>query len=266
MLCVQSPERIPANPRWHRHDTTVSFALLSDRATSKLTSVRLIVSIHIPKAAGQSFRIRLQSTFGSRALIDYGDWAGVDTPEAVARRESRTAEMRARKEELLRDYDVIHGHFAPEKYIGLFPTTEFAAFFRDPYQQAISHYQFLWRHPEIDHPAVKRIHETRMSLLEFIAAYPDIQSRFLGQIAVEDLAMVGLLEQYERGVALFEAVFGRKLAPETTRENVNPNRQSDAYPIDPAVRKAVEIYRAGDLEVYYRARERFGRLLAHYGL
>jgi len=56
----------------------------------------LIVSIHIPKAAGQSFRVRLQSTFGSRALIDYGDWTGFDTPAAVAQRAAREPVIRGR--------------------------------------------------------------------------------------------------------------------------------------------------------------------------
>jgi hypothetical protein len=226
----------------------------------------LILSIHIPKAAGQSFRARLESTFASRLLMDYGDWIGLDTPEIVTRRELRKPEMRARRDELLRDYDIIHGHFIADKYVGLFPTTKFAAFFRDPYQQVVSHFQYLLRHPEIDHPVVKLFHETRMTLSEFIAALPNIQSMFLGSIGVEDLATVGLLEQYERGVALFEAVFGCELSPETSRENVNPNRRGNTYPIDAAVRKAVETHHAGDLEVYRRACERFSRLSARYGV
>lgn len=226
----------------------------------------MIVSIHVPKTAGESFRLRLQSTFGSRALMDYGDWVGVDTPLAVARRKRRTEDMRARRDELLRIYDVIHGHFIADKYIELFPTTEFAAFFRDPYQQAISNYQFILRCPPNDNPIFKIVREQRMSLPEFIAAFPDVQTRLLGSLAVEDLAMVGLSEQYERGVALFEAAFGCKLAPETPHENVNPDRQGDAYPIDEAVRKAVDIHRAGDLDAYRRAQARFARLAARYDL
>jgi hypothetical protein len=235
-------------------------------ASTEKSSAHLIISIHIPKAAGQSFRVRLQSTFGSRALIDYGDLVGFDTPEAVAQRELRRTEMRARRDELVRDYDIIHGHFVADKYVGLFPTIRFAAFFRDPYQQAVSHYQFMLRHPEIDHPVVRALHETRMSLPEFIAAYPDIQSWFLGHLAVEDLAMVGLMEQYERSVALFGAVFGCKISPETSRENVNPDRLGDTYSIEAAVRKAADTYRAGDVELYRRACERFGRMSAHYGI
>lgn len=199
-------------------------------------------------------------------MIDYGDLVGMDAPEYVTRRDRRTAEMRARKDELLHDYDIIHGHFIADKYLGLFPTADFAAFFRDPYQQTISHYEFFLRHPEIDHPGVKMFHEVGMSLLEFVAAFPQIQSRFLGQISVEDLAVVGLTEEYETGIALFEAVFGCKIVPETARENVNPQRPADGYTVDAALRKAIDVHRAADLDLYDRARERFARLRLRYGV
>jgi hypothetical protein len=226
----------------------------------------LIVSIHIPKTAGRSFGSRLSLAFASRALFDYGDVIGFDTPEAVAHCERRMAEMRARKDELLRDYTVIHGHFIADKYVALFPRTGFTAFFRDPYQQTVSHYQFFAHHPEIDHPAIRRFHEARMSLPEFCAVFPNIQSKFLGRIAVEDLAMVGLMEQYERSVALFEAVFGHHLSQERPRENVNPARHQGLYPIDPATRRAVDTHRAGDIELYRVACEEFARLSDKYGV
>ncbi len=235
-------------------------------ATAEIGRTHLIASIHIPKTAGTSFRFLLQAMFGARALFDYGDLVGYDTPETVARRALRTAEMRARRDELLRDYDIIHGHFIADKYAGLFPGVRFAAFFRDPYQQAVSNYRYLLRHPEIDHPGVKAFHEARISLLEFIEVVTDVQSRFLGQMAVEDLAMVGLTEQYERSIALFAAVSGRRLPLEAVRENVNADRQGEAYPIDAAVRKAIDSHRAADVELYRRACERFAWLAARYGV
>jgi hypothetical protein len=226
----------------------------------------MILSIHVPKTAGTSFGLRLKAWFGSRMLSDYGDWVGFDTPETIARRAARTAEMRGRRDELLRDYDVIHGHFIADKYATLFPTTDFTAFFRDPYQQAVSNYLYLMRNPEIDHPGVKIFHEMRPTLLEFIAAVSKVQLTYLGQVAVEDLATVGLTEQYERSVELFEAVFGRALPAESSRGNVNPHRQGECYEITPGVRRAVDLHRAADIELYRRACERFEQLAARYGV
>jgi hypothetical protein len=224
----------------------------------------MIVSIHIPKTAGKSFRLRLEDAFGSRMLCDYSDWIGLETAEVRAQRAEQAALMHARRDEILRDYDLIYGQFIADKYVGQFPTVAFTAFFRDPYQRAVSHYEFLLRHPEIDHPLVRKFHEDRPPLPELLKAFPNYQSIFLGQVNLCDFAMVGVTEQYERSVALFEAIFDRKLPSETQRGNVNPHRQGDLYAIDPAVRKAIDTYGAGDVELYRRASEQFARLAARY--
>jgi len=226
----------------------------------------MIVSIHIPKTAGKSFRLRLEASFGPRLLADYGDWIGPDTAEARAQRAAQAARMHARRDEILRDYDIVYGQFIADKYAGQFPTVEFTAFFREPCQRAVSHYEFLLRHPELEHPLVRTFHETKPPLVELLKAFPNYQSIFMGSVAVEDFAMVGLTEQYERSVALFEAVFQRKLPAEMQRGNVNPRRAGEAYPIDPAVRRAIEEYSAADVELYRRACERFARLTARYNV
>lgn len=226
----------------------------------------MIVSIHIPKTAGTSFGFRLAALFGPRLLKDYGDWVGYDTFGTVIRRRIREVLTRARRGYLLHSYDVIHGHFVASKYENLFPNTKFVAFFRDPYQQAVSNYRFLLRHPEINHPGVRAFHRTKPTIQEFIAAIPSAQAVYLGKLLVEDFAMVGLTEQYERSVALFEAVFRCALPPVTERGNVNPERSAEAYEIEPEVRRAVERHRSADIEVYYRAKESFAALCACHGL
>jgi hypothetical protein len=226
----------------------------------------MILSLHIPKTGGVSFRLWLETFYGARMLADYGDWPGFNTPEMNARRLARMAAMRARRDELLRDFEIIHGHFLLEKYVGLFPSSDVVAFFRDPYQQAVSQYEFLTRQSDGDNLVVRRFHELRPTLPEFIALMPNPQSLYLSGSAVEDLAMVGLTEQYERGVALFVAVFGCKLPPETERRNVNPNRRGETYEINREVRTAVNFHSEADIELYRRARERFARLCARFDI
>lgn len=226
----------------------------------------MILSIHIPKTGGQSFRARLEATFAPRILIDYGDWVGSDTPEAIAHRDLRAAAVRASSNQIARDYDIIHGHFIADKYTALFSKSDFVAFFRDPYQQTVSHYQFFARHPEIDNPAIRAFHDARMTFAEFAAAVPDIQSRFLGTLEIADLSMVGPYEEHPRCVSLFETMFECRLAPEIRRENVNPDRGETDYPIDAAIRKVVDLHRAKDVDTYRRACERFERLAHRYGV
>jgi hypothetical protein len=226
----------------------------------------MIVSIHIPKTAGKSFRLRLDAFFGSRMMTDYADWIGLDTLEACAQRAEQAAKMHAVRDEIQRNYDLIYGQFIADKYVGQFPAVEFTVFFRDPCQQAASHYNFLLRHTELEHPWLEKFREVRPSLPQFIAAIPNLQSMYLGQVALDNVAMVGIMEQYERSVALFEAVFGIKLPPETTRANVNPHRQGAYYHTDPATRRAIGIHRAGDVDLYRRACERFEQLCKRFSV
>jgi hypothetical protein len=227
----------------------------------------VILSIHVPKAAGNSFRALLEAELGERLMLDYGDWAGFDVPEANQRRDVRTLEMRGRRGELLEKYDAIHGHFIADKYLGLFPREDFVAFFRDPYQQALSHYWFLVRNPQREHPEEKMLHDAKMTLHDYLTwdAFRDQQSQYLGSLAIDDFAMVGLSEEFYRSVELFNRIFGYNLSGHSFL-NVNPDHQGADYAIDQDVRKAVEKYRAGDIELYRRAKEIFARQTRRAGL
>jgi len=228
----------------------------------------MILSLHIPKAAGNSFRgLLLQVEFGERLMLDYGDWAGFDVPEAIERCNIRMRQMRSRRDELLERYDAIHGHFVADKYLGLFPAGNFAAFFRDPYQQTLSHYCFLLRNPQRNHPEEKIFHEARMTLHDYLSwdAFRNHQRQYLGSVSINDLAMVGLAEEFSRSVGLFNSIFGASLRGDSFL-NVNSDHRGAPYRIDDNVRKAVEKYRADDVDLYQRAREIFARQASKAGL
>lgn len=218
----------------------------------------MILSIHIPKTAGTSFREMLRRHYGQRVLFDYGDWTGYDSPEAIRHREARYAEVASRAGELASCYDVIHGHFKPVKYLRFFPAAKVVAFFRNPFQQAISNYEYLRRNPQIPHPAVRVFHESGMSIEEYLA-WPDArnpQSNFLGDFPVESLSLAGITEQFDRGVLLFNKLFGAALGGQR-RENSHPVLQGSWHPVSPETRRSIETWRREDLETYRRAAELF---------
>jgi hypothetical protein len=75
---------------------------------------------------------------------------------------------------------------------------------------------------------------------------------------LDDFAMVGLSEEFYRSVELFNSIFRGNLRGHSFL-NVNPDHQGADYAIDHDVRKAVEKYRAADVDLYRRAKEIFAR-------
>jgi hypothetical protein len=52
----------------------------------------------------------------------------------------------------------------------------------------------------------------------------------------------------------------------STRRNANPNKQSTEYEVSADLARAVRRHRAGDIELYRLARERFDAQCAAYGI
>lgn len=220
----------------------------------------MIVSIHVPKTAGISFRAQLHATFGSRILFDNNDLQGIDGLRPSLARAYNLARAVWLRRVILRDYDVVHGHLSARKYRLIFPGARFAAFFREPHQQTASHYAFYLRHPELYRPYMHIDPDRPLSIGAFCAKFPNIQKRFLDGLNLTDLAMVGLSEDFARSVALFEAVFDCNLAPAEAPQNVNPDRTSDTYDVTPELHDAVAKHRAADIALYREAQEHFARL------
>lgn len=227
----------------------------------------MIVSIHMPKTAGMTFGEILGRALRKRLLLDYEDYAAFQSPEALAQCAANAARASARRGELAADYDAIHGHFVADKYAGLFAEVRFVAFFRDPFQQTISHYRFLQRTTHLPHPVVKAFHDAKMTVAEFIRweATKNPQTMLLGSVPLEALAMVGLQEDFQRSLALFEATFGHPLRGGVFK-NVDPSRDESDHAIDAETRKMIKVHRAEDIDLYRRAQETFSRQVIRRGV
>lgn len=222
----------------------------------------MILSVHVPKTAGSSFRLFLQEALGPRLMWDYGDWPEMRDAQAQAHNERRRVEMLAQVDDIRQKFSVIHGHYLPEKYLTVFPDAPVSAFLRDPFQHALSTYLHAQRRLlELDEsklpPGLRLFRDERMTLTDMLAASPDHQAGYLSAVPLEVMAMIGITEDFDRGVALFQKLFGLRARSSSWRDNVNPDRNGHVYEVSADVRRAVEKYRAGDIELYRLGCERF---------
>lgn len=218
----------------------------------------LIVSIHVPKTGGVTFREALAAAAGGRLVLDYDDRPLAPRSFARALRE------RLRRVELPADTRAVHGHFVASKYRRRYRDARFVTWFRDPVERLASHYYYWLREPDPKNATCRRLLQEQLTLEQF-SALPemrDVHLRFLGGVPVEDFAFVGLTEAFDEGMALFERLFGIAAPAEAPRRNANPERRGERYELAPDVREAVARSNAADLALYARARARYEVLRA----
>lgn len=213
-------------------------------------SAPLVISIHVPKTAGTSFRRFLGSAYGRRLLYDYGPANPMTTP-LIARSvyhddvAERGAELRLASQE--NRVKCIHGHFAASGYHALLPDARYAFWLREPVERLISLY---YAHQKQLKPGQEAYGS--MDLLEY-AQQPEmrnVQSAMVEGIPEESILFVGISERFNESLERFATAVGA--SPPAARLLLNANPAKPAIG-DPAVREEIAALNASDVELYRKA-------------
>ena len=217
----------------------------------------MLVSVHLPKTAGTSFRSALEAHFGLACVRDYGDLP-INTPEP----ERHIAAIRASLENAERDLsgvECIHGHFLPVKYLLVADRrpTAFVSWFREPVERLVSHYAFWQRLAETDRsaPLVRRMMDERWSLEDFCFSKElrNCYAQFLWAFPLERFDFIGITESYAEDLTAFSKRFLGVELPHR-EENVGSS-VGRRYSLEPALRRRIEDFHAADMDLYERALE-----------
>jgi hypothetical protein len=225
-------------------------------------ATELIVSIHVPKTGGETFRDILEELTDGHLQRDYGD-----RPLAplTLRQRVKLATSRPHLEPGTR---AVHGHFIATKYWRRYPDARYMAWLREPVERLASHYHYWKRKPDMKNATCRRLIDEDLSM-EAFAALPemrDVQARFLGELPVSKLAFVGLIERYDESMELFRRSFYPDLPVAAEQQNVNPERSGDRYELDPAIRAAIADLNATDMRLHPEVQARFAELLNENGM
>ncbi len=208
----------------------------------------VLISVHIPKTAGTSFRRLLRAWFGERLFEDYEDRVlHVSETERVA---AEVDESDRRKRRLV-DYDCIHGHFMPQKYdIKSVRRKSYVVWLRDPVERAVSRY-FHGRRVRED-PAFQ--HDISLAEFAGIARFHNAYSKYFGGFDLQRFDFLGISEDFDSEVARFAHLFELTPLP-ATRHNSNPDRRGDlSYELSPTDRELLIAANQADIDLVARAR------------
>lgn len=168
----------------------------------------MIISVHIPRTAGTSFRRLLEEHFQDGLLHDYGN--PILVRSSIRNGYALAAQcMNGMKASSLRRYQCIHGHFLPVKYNGLLSCdNQFVIWVRDPLERIISHYQFSIQHGDSVHnksPFQTKVFKEKWSFERFSLS-PEMQnvmSRFLWRFPLDYFSFIGDVRQMQSDMDFF---------------------------------------------------------------
>lgn len=215
----------------------------------------MMISVHLPKTAGVSFRATLEKNFGVRLSEDYGDM-----PLHKANFERNLLSIEAAVKTHMVNLDevaCIHGHFLPVKYLLLRDrvATTFVTWMRHPFDRLVSHYEY-WRREYNERtagPLHKRVIMEDWSLQKFCLSEEmrNLYDKFLWAFPIEYFDFIGIVEFYDEDHAFF---VNNYLQANTATERLNaaPSR-NHPMGLDRGFRQEVEIFHRADMRLYSTA-------------
>lgn len=223
-----------------------------------------LISIHVPKTAGVSFRRLLQRVYGEREVaLDYDDRVLDPTSAFRANPAAWAQGPRARYLDTLRTREpaarVVHGHFAVGKYAGEFPEARRIVWLREPIARLVSHYCYWLELPPTNNALHRRLVEERLSLEEFAALEPmrDVMSgTFLGGMDFAELDFVGLQENFDEDLHRLGRLLGwpKELIPARAEvENRTGHSETMLCSLDAGTVSRLRDLNPGDVALYQKA-------------
>jgi|UPI0005920FF0 hypothetical protein len=212
-----------------------------------------LLSFHIPKSAGTSFRNMLRDVYGAEAVLRF------DTPlrgggKFLVEQQpftGRTLPNRVR---------VLHGHFSWQhlnNILELPPDIPKITWLRDPVERVVSNYFYLAKRlREIldeEGRGVNILTKMERSLTEYAQAAinQNRMSKFLEGLDLKDFRFVGILEQMDEDLQHMADAMGWAIQ-EAYQHNATGKRKRE---ITPEERAVIEACNAKDLALYQEAME-----------
>ncbi|HXP51610.1 MAG TPA: hypothetical protein VN922_16755 [Bacteroidia bacterium] len=219
----------------------------------------MLISVHVPKTAGTSFRLSLETHFNTSLLQDYN--AGPPFNKSAYFRNRLAIEQSLEvSESNYNTIECIHGHFMPIKYLLLGSKQHhiYITWMRNPVDRVISQY-YYWKQTytnDVTAPVQILMNKENWSLERFCLGeeMKNYYNAYYWGFPLHYFSFIGITEFYESDLQYFEKKF-MKLQTVPKKENVGEGG-GKPYPIDESLRKDIEKHHEIDMMLYKKALEK----------
>lgn len=203
----------------------------------------MIISVHIPKCAGTSFRHILQALHGEELWANYGTIFTADQAHSGL---------------VPAGTSCIHGHFLADAFDRLYPERNLITWVRNPVERVVSNYYHFLRSPDLRDDCCRKLLERRLSLRQFAELdwMRNEATRYLAGKSPVEFAFVGIAENFTASLSVFARTFGWSCPPSAPRANANPARSGERYNLDQQDYAMIRELNLADLAWYEEAAER----------
>ena len=139
----------------------------------------MIISVHIPKTGGVTFREVLKSIYKEDIFFHYTPWKKDITLPIIPD-----------------NIKIIHGHIPATKYKHSYPEGKFITWLRNPIEIPISMFYYFKRTPDFNNPLCKSLYEDKLSVEEFLLSRKNWNtiSNYLSGEKINNFSFIGILE------------------------------------------------------------------------
>lgn len=222
----------------------------------------MLISIHIPKTAGTSFKIILEEYYKDRIYFDYKDFPLIhDFKDTLLNAQNFNKKLNLKKQIkllYLDNIDCIHGHYIASKYIKMkkYPNVNFVTWLRDPYYRLESHYNYWFRTFDIDKTTALLQRKVVLENWSFEAfcfskEMQNVYHKFLNGLTIDDFNFIGITEFFYEDCLYFMNNFLKGSIIEIPKANVNPNKKKNN--IDNIFLDKIKEFHKEDYLIYEKA-------------
>ena len=166
----------------------------------------IIISIHIPKTGGTSFRTILSNVYSKKLWSNYErQWSKHDVHQV----------------QIPSNVRCIHGHFEYDSFDEIFSENSKITWTRDPADRTVSLYNYIIDKPDPNNKLTLEVIEKQLSLEQFIDL-PWVRNQgmnYLKGSSPYDFKFVGFVETYQQSLEKCAEILRWKSIPEMVWEN-----------------------------------------------